>query len=79
MNFIINKNLVFINSFQFLSSLLYTLVKNLGKNGFKYLSQGFDSNVLDLVKQKAFYPYDYISDFKKFKEELLNSEKVINR
>ena len=79
MSFIINKNLVFINSFQFLSSLLYTLVKNLGKNGFKYLSQGFDSNVLDLVNQKAFYPYDYISDFKKFKEELLNSEKVINR
>ena len=27
----------------------------------KYLIQEFDSNVLDLVKQKGFDPYEYIS------------------
>ena len=35
----------------------------------------FDSKVLDLVKQKGFYPYEYMSGFKKFKEELLSKEK----
>ena len=42
---------------QFFSSLLDSLVKNLGKDDFMYLSQEFDSKVLDLVKQKAFYTY----------------------
>ena len=35
----------------------------------------FDNNVLDLVKRKGFYPYDYMSDFEKFKEEILSKEK----
>ena len=42
---------------------------------FKYFSQEFDSNVLDLVNQKVFYPYVYMSDFEKFKELLLSKEK----
>ena len=38
---------------------------------FKYLSQEFDNNVLlDLVKQKRFYLYEYMSYFEKFKEQL---------
>ena len=40
-----NNNLVFIDSFQFLSSSLDSLVTNLGKDDFKYLSQEFDSIV----------------------------------
>ena len=39
------------------------------------LSQEFDSNVLDLVKQKRFYLYKNISDFEKFIEELPGKEK----
>ena len=66
-------SLSFIGSFQFLSSSLDSLVKNLGKDDFKYLSQEFDNNVLDLVKQKGFYPY--MTDFKKFKEQLPSKEK----
>ena len=42
----------------------------MGKDDFKYLSQEFDNNVLDLVKQKEFYRYEHMSDFQKFKEEL---------
>ena len=68
MSFSINNNLSFIDSFQFLSSSLDSLVINLGKDDFKNLSQEFDNNVLDLVKQKGFYPYEYMSDFEKFKE-----------
>ena len=63
MSFSINNKLSFIDSFQFLSSSLHNLVKNLGKDDFKYLSQEFDNNVLDLIKQKVFYPYEYMSYF----------------
>ena len=58
----------FIDSVQFLCSSLDSLVKNLNKDDFKYLSKEFDNNVLDLVKRKGFYPYEYMSDFEKFKK-----------
>ena len=70
MSFTINNKLSVIDSFQFLSSSLDSLVKNLDKYIFKYFSQELDNNVLDLVKQKRFYPYEYMSDFEKFKEKL---------
>ena len=53
MSFSINSMLSFINSFQFLRSSLDSLIKKLGKVDFKYFSQEFDKNVLDLVKQKS--------------------------
>ena len=59
MSFAINRKLSFIDSFQFLSSSLDSLVKNIKKDNFKYLSQEFDNNIIGLVKQKGFYPYDY--------------------
>ena len=64
----ISDKLAFIDGFQFLSSSLDSLVKDLSKVDFKYLSQELNSNVLDLVKQKGYYPYDYMRDFEKFKE-----------
>ena len=63
----IDNKLIFVDSFQFLSSSLGSLVKNVCKNDFKYLSQEFDSKVLDLVKQKGYYPDENISSFKKSK------------
>ena len=51
MSFSNNNKLSFIDSFQFLIFSLDSLVKNLGKDDFKYLSQEFD-NVLELSKQK---------------------------
>ena len=39
------------------------------------MNQEFDSNASDLVKQKGFDPYEYMSDFEKFKEEFINKEK----
>ena len=39
------------------------------------MSQKIDNNVLDVVKQKGFYPYEYMSDFEKLKEELLSKGK----
>ena len=75
MSFNINNKSTFIDSFQILSSSLDTLVKKLVTDNFKYLSAELDRNVLDLVKQKGFYPDEYISDFEKFKEKLLSKEK----
>ena len=68
MSFTINNKLSFIDSFQFLSSPLDSLVKNFNENDFKYLSQESDNKVLDLAKQERFCPYEYMSDFEKFKE-----------
>ena len=58
MSFTINNELHFIESFQFLSSSLDSLVKNLSKYYVKYLSQEFDNNILDLVKREGFYLYE---------------------
>ena len=63
MGFTINSKLSFLDSFQFLSSLLNSFVKNLKKDDLKYSIQEFDNSVLDLVKQKILYPYEYMTDF----------------
>ena len=39
------------------------------------MSQEFDKNELDLVKQKGFYLHEYVSYMEKFKEELPSREK----
>ena len=70
----VNNMLIFIDSLQFLNSSFDSLVKNLDKTDFKYFSQEFDSNLLDLVKEKLFDPHEYMSDFEKFKEELSTNE-----
>ena len=75
MSFSINNKSSFIDSFQFLSFSLNSIVKNLDKDDFKYLSQECANNKLDLVKQKGFYPYEHMSDFKKFKEQLASKER----
>ena len=64
--FIPNKNLVFIDSMQFMNSSLEKLIKNfnLSENDFKYLTQEFDSKDLELLKQKDAYPYDNMNSFK---------------
>ena len=48
MSFTINNKLSFIDRFQFLSSSVDNLVKNLSKDDFKYLSQELNNNALDI-------------------------------
>ena len=57
MGFTIKKNLVFIDSMQFMNVSIDAFVKNLSDNDFKYLSQEFGGDLLELVKQKGVYPY----------------------
>ena len=75
MSFSINNKVSFTDSFQFLSSSLDSLVQNLYKDDFKYSGHEFDNNILDLVKQKGSYLYEYMSNFEKLKEELPSKEK----
>ena len=51
MAFTINKNLVFIDSMQFMNSSLDSLVKNLSDNDFKYLPEEFSAK---LSKEKEY-------------------------
>ena len=54
MNFNFNNKIIFIDSFQFLSSSIHRLVKNLGKDDFKYLSQEGDSLVMMQLSKSNF-------------------------
>ena len=53
---------------QFMNSNLEKLVKNLTDNDFKYLSQKFNGEQLNLVKQKGVHPYEYMNSFEIFFE-----------
>ena len=52
MTIVLNKNLVFIGSMQFMNSSLEKLVKSLSENDFKYLTEETGSKNLELLKQK---------------------------
>ena len=75
MAFILNKNLVFIDSMQFMNSSLEKLVKILSDNDFKYLAEEFGSKNLELLKQKGAYPYEYMDSSKRFGEKKLPDKK----
>ena len=70
MAFMLGNNLVFLDSFQFMSSGLEKLVSNLPRQSFKYTSQVFEGEELDLMVRKGVYPYDYMDSFDKFNEKL---------
>ena len=63
MAFTISKCFVFIDSMQFINSSLDALVKNLTDNDFTYLSRESSGDLLELVKQKGVYPYEYMNNF----------------
>ena len=71
MAFTVNRNLVFIDSMQFMNSSLDSLVNNLMSEDFQCLSEEFSGELLRLVKEKGVYPYEYMDSFKKFNEDKL--------
>ena len=71
MAFFLNKNLVFIDSMQFMNFSLDKLVKNLTDEDFKYLVEEFGSKNLGLLKQKGAYLYEYMNSFERFNEKKL--------
>ena len=75
MAFFLGRNLVFIDSMQFINSSLDKLVKNLSDEDFKYLVEEFGFDNLKILKQKGAYPYEYMNSFKRFNEEKLPARK----
>ena len=60
MTSVVNRNLAFIESMQFMNSSLDVLVKNLSNNDFKYLSQGFSGKIVKVGKTKGVYLCEYM-------------------
>lgn len=67
MAFMFGKHLVFLDSFQFMSSSLDRLAANLPIDAFKYTFHVFQGEKLALMKQKGVYPYDYMDSKEKLK------------
>ena len=59
----------FIDSFKFMSTSLESLVNNLPDDGFNNLERYYKGEKLSLVKEKGFYPYEYMDSLERFKED----------
>ena len=75
MAFFLGKNLVFIDSVQFMNSSLDKPVKNLLDEDFKYLLKEFGSENIKILKQKGADPYEYMNSFIRFNEDKLCARK----
>ena len=53
MAFMVNENIVFIDTMKFMNCILDTLVKNLDDGVFKYLSEEYGGKQLKLVNGKG--------------------------
>ena len=60
--------IVFKDSLKFMSSSLGALVNNLPKDAFKNLLKYFTPKQAEILKQKGFYPYEYIDSEEKFND-----------
>ena len=72
MAFMLGHHLVFLDSFQFMSSSLDKLFANLPDDALKYTSGKIKGNKkLNLMKQKGVYPYDFMDSFDRFNKTKL--------
>ena len=60
--------IVFKDSLKFMASKLETLVKNLPEDAFKNLGKYFKPEHVKLLKQKGFFPYEYLDSIEKLKD-----------
>ena len=60
--------IIFKDSLKFMSSSLGALVNNLPKDAFKNLLKNYTPEQAELLKQKGFYPYEYMDSIEKFKD-----------
>ena len=60
--------IVFKDSMKFMLSSVEALVNNLSKDDFKNLEKYFIPEEIKLLKQKGFYPYEYMDNIEKLKD-----------
>ena len=69
-------NIVFKDSLKFMSSSLGALVNNLPKDAFINLNKYYTPEEAELIKQKGFYPYEYMNTEEKFNDTKLPPRKA---
>ena len=69
-------DIVFKDSLKFMSSSLGALVNNLPKDAFKNLNKYFTPEEAEILKQKGFYPYEYMNSEEKFNDTKLPPREV---
>ena len=60
--------IVFKDSLKFIRSSIEALANNLPEDGFKNISKYFTREQVELIKQKGFYPYEYMDTEEKFND-----------
>ena len=73
-SFSLGKNLVFIDSIQFMASSLEALVSNLSPEDFRIVGKRWKGEDFNLVTQKGVFPYEFIDDISKLSTEGLPSK-----
>ena len=68
--------IIFKDSLKFMASSLEALVNNLPEDAFKNLNKYFTSKQTKLLKQKGFFPYDYMDNIEKLKDSKPPPQKV---
>ena len=63
-----NFKIVFKDSLKFMASSVEALVNNLSEDDFKNLEKYFTPEEIKLLKQKGFYPYEYMDNIEKLKD-----------
>ena len=71
MSFSFGRQLIFIDSIQFMSTSLERLVNNLTDEDFKHTSTRWQGEDLKLVKQKGIFPYEYIDSLERLRDKVL--------
>ena len=71
-------DIVFKDSLKFMSSSLGALVNNLPKDAFKILLKYFTPEQAEILKQKGFYPYEYMDSIEKFNDTEPPPQKAFN-
>ena len=71
-------DIVFKDSLKFMSSSFGALVNNLPKDAFKILLKYFTPKQAEILKQKGFYPYEYMDSIEKFNDTEPPPQKAFN-
>ena len=66
MSIIVSRNIIFLDSLQFLKVSLDILAGTLKDNDFKHLLSEFPEDKLDLLRKKDSYPYEWVGSCRKF-------------
>ena len=75
MSIIINRNIIFLDSFQFCNTSLDNLASNLNNADFKHLMSEFPIDKLEILKRKDSYPYEWVDSYEKFNHQELPPRK----